>query len=401
MISAHCIRHQINIRSSRTLCRQLNYLLPVLLSHSLTTCTTNLYTTPKQNNNQNVSKRFLSKNKKQKQPPKAPRPPRPPKQPKEKISSQDTGNIPPLLLYQTASPNVFISSIAIDDMNSMQHENEHENQNDHNDATIHPKSLFNETKVPTTFAKSIFEYISPKAFNHELPSGKIPEIAVLGRSNVGKSSLLNALTNHKNLARISKRPGRTQQVNYFGQFDREDSNEVESKTPIGYIIDLPGYGYAKAPDDVVSEWQKNTQDFITSRQETGALQRIYILIDSRRGIDLVDSSIMSWLDINGISYTVVITKCDAVRKPIVVKVANEICMRYHSQMLGNNLLLHDDNEEEEQDNMVGLQSPFVHVTSSRKNVGIIELMCAVEGDFYVGNVNAKSRNYGNEFKNTR
>lgn len=133
-------------------------------------------------------------------------------------------------------------------------------------------------------------------------------------------------------------------------------------------------GYAKAPDDNVSQWQKNTQDFIIARKELGTLQRLYMLIDSRRGINVLDSSIMGWLDEASVNYTVVLTKCDSVTKPMLVKGANEICMRYLSQVHANESI----------GEVVGYQSPFVHVTSSRKGAGIVDLMYAVEADFYVG-----------------
>ncbi len=132
-------------------------------------------------------------------------------------------------------------------------------------------------------------------------------------------------------------------------------------------------GYAKAPDDLVNEWQKNTQEFIIARKEYGSLQRVYILIDSRRGISSFDSSIMTWLDEGNVDYTVVLTKCDAVSRPLLVKCANEICMRHHAQTFDN----------QNSSDIVGFQSPFVHVTSSRKNIGIVELMYAIEGDFYI------------------
>jgi len=304
---------------------------------------------------------------------------------------------------------------------------------------IDPKTLFTETtKLPSSFRKSKFEYVSPKLFNYQLPTAgegtaKVPEIAFLGRSNVGKSSLLNALsiTSKKEsnatsigiannggdtssssssssissssssnasigLAKVSKTPGRTQQVNYFGQFlisdDAHNKNknrsgksgerDVISNPPLGYIIDLPGYGYAKAPGALVNEWQKNTQDFIVARKEYGSLQRIYLLIDSRRGISPFDSSIMTWLDEATVDYTVVLTKCDAVSRPMMVKCANDICMRHHAQAFENDT--NDDDDDDEAVGGGGFQGPFVHITSSRKNIGIVELMYAIEGDFYVG-----------------
>lgn len=198
--------------------------------------------------------------------------PKPPRQPRMKKETK-TKEAPPLFLYQTASPTVYISSIAIDNSYSSYNDEDEKKNDDDDDDTdddddndiennsssqIHPKTLFTETKIPHSFSNSTFEYMSPKLFNHELPTNaSIPEIAILGRSNVGKSSLLNSITRSKDLARISKTPGRTQQVNYFGQFvvnvndglndnggggDKKDGRDIVCTPPIGYIIDLPGYG---------------------------------------------------------------------------------------------------------------------------------------------------------------
>lgn len=266
--------------------------------------------------------------------------------------------IPPLLLYTTASPHVYVSSEAIHQSPS----------------GVNPKSLFTELKPPPSFQSSSFKYISPSEFNFELPSleGGIPEVCFLGRSNVGKSSLLNALT-IKDLAKTSKTPGRTQQVNYFGLYPHDLNGE-----PLGYFIDLPGYGYAQAPDEVVAEWQTNTQDFLQDRIEKGNLTRVYILVDARRGMKVFDSSILGWLDEAECDYTVVLTKADSVGKAKLVKVANEICWRHHAQILGD---------------LDGGQGPCVHVTSSKKNHGIVDLMWAISADFSVGAEELKDLNH--------
>ncbi len=171
---------------------------------------------------------------------------RPPKIKQDKTPKQ----APPLFLYPTASPTVYISCVAIDTLNEDVESPEQE---------FHPTSFFTEMNPPQSFITSSFEYVSPKQFDHELPTNKdIPEVAFLGRSNVGKSSLLNAITGNPHLARISKTPGRTQQVNYFGQFTKAqkkgdgglnttvtakyEERDINSTPPYGYIIDLPGYG---------------------------------------------------------------------------------------------------------------------------------------------------------------
>lgn len=273
--------------------------------------------------------------------------------------------IPPVLLYQTASPYVYISKSAI------------ENENSPN--FIHPKTLFADTnKMPRTFLSSQFAYIPPKQFNHEFPMDLVPEVAFLGRSNVGKSSLLNALT-QKNLAKTSKTPGRTQSVNYFGLFPHRD------ESAIGYIIDLPGYGYAQAPEKDVDKWQQYTQEFLQERTSSGHLERVYILVDSRRGLSIFDSTICSWLDEVQCNYSIILTKSDAVGKGALVKAANEICMRYHLQEHDTTgMMARHRSNSSSMSNVGGFQGPLVHATSAKKNQGIVELMYSIENDFYTG-----------------
>ncbi|MBW8308984.1 MAG: ribosome biogenesis GTP-binding protein YihA/YsxC [Candidatus Paracaedibacteraceae bacterium] len=125
----------------------------------------------------------------------------------------------------------------------------------------------------------------------------VPEIAFVGRSNVGKSSLINALTNRKTLARISNTPGRTQQLNFFDLGGRL------------YLVDMPGYGYAEVPKTVVAEWRQLIDVYLRGRP---TLQRAYILLDSRVDIKKHDIEIMAQLDKAAVSYQVVLTKCDKV-----------------------------------------------------------------------------------------
>jgi len=143
----------------------------------------------------------------------------------------------------------------------------------------------------------------------QLPEPDRVEVAFAGRSNVGKSSLINALTNQKNLARASGEPGRTRELNFF--------NVEESQLR---IVDLPGYGYAKAPKDVVDKWTRLTRDFLRGRVN---LKRVYLLIDSRHGLKKVDEAIMDVFDEAAVSYQIVLTKVDKIKPPAVARVSEE------------------------------------------------------------------------------
>jgi GTP-binding protein len=140
-----------------------------------------------------------------------------------------------------------------------------------------------------------------------LPDPDFPEIAFAGRSNVGKSSLLNALTNRKGLARTSNTPGRTQELNFF---------EVGQPTQIR-LVDMPGYGFAEAPKDLVKRWRFLVNDFLRGR---AVLRRAIVLIDSRHGIKPVDLEIMEMLDGAAVNYQLVLTKTDKVKATDLAKV---------------------------------------------------------------------------------
>lgn len=140
-----------------------------------------------------------------------------------------------------------------------------------------------------------------------LPPDDRPEVAFAGRSNVGKSSLLNALVNRHNLARASGDPGRTRELNFFALGGPHTANI--------YLVDLPGYGYAKAPADAVKKWTRLTQDYLRGRT---TLKRVLLLIDSRHGLKPVDQEIMDALDQAAVVYMVVLTKIDKL-KPSEVK----------------------------------------------------------------------------------
>ena len=133
-----------------------------------------------------------------------------------------------------------------------------------------------------------------------LPDPNVPEIAFAGRSNVGKSSLLNALTNRKSLARTSNTPGRTQELNFF---------DVGSPLRLR-LVDMPGYGFAEAPRDLSKRWRFLVNDFLRGRS---VLKRALVLIDSRHGIKPVDREMMEMLDEAAVSYHLVLTKGDKVK----------------------------------------------------------------------------------------
>ena len=133
-----------------------------------------------------------------------------------------------------------------------------------------------------------------------LPQPTVPEIAFAGRSNVGKSSLLNKLTNRTGLARTSNTPGRTQELNFFDVGD----------PPVMRLVDMPGYGFAKAPKDVAKRWRFLVNDYLRGRQ---ALKRALVLVDSRHGLKELDGEVMKMLDDAAVSYHLVLTKADKVK----------------------------------------------------------------------------------------
>ncbi|MEN3952035.1 ribosome biogenesis GTP-binding protein YihA/YsxC [Iodidimonas sp. SYSU 1G8] len=180
----------------------------------------------------------------------------------------------------------------------------------------------------------------------QLPTPGPIEIAFAGRSNVGKSSLLNALTGRKDLARTSNTPGRTQQLNYFSiQHPRYGSL---------YLVDLPGYGYAKVPKPQVDAWIRLLKSYLRGRQ---TLRRAMLLIDSRHGILAADREIMTMLDDAAVSYQVVLTKIDKAK--------------------GDRAALIDRTETEARKHVAAF--PELVVTSSETGEGIPELRAILAG----------------------
>ena len=147
-----------------------------------------------------------------------------------------------------------------------------------------------------------------------LDISSIPEIAFLGRSNVGKSSLLNAITKRSKLANTSKTPGRTQELNFFSIIDDK---------PIINIVDMPGYGYAKVSKKKIEDWTELSKYYLQNRSN---LRRVFLLIDSRRSIKNLDEEIMKLLDECAVSYQIVLTKIDKIKNEdeIILKTKNSI-----------------------------------------------------------------------------
>ena len=179
-----------------------------------------------------------------------------------------------------------------------------------------------------------------------LPEPTVPEIAFSGRSNVGKSSLLNALTGRRAIARTSVTPGRTQELNLF---------EVGEPTLLR-LVDMPGYGFAKAPLKVVENWRKLIRNYLRGRQ---VLKRTLLLIDARHGIKPVDAEMMALLDEAAVSYRIVLTKADKIKASALDAVIAETEARARKHPAA---------------------FPVLHVTSSETKLGIEELRAAVLED---------------------
>lgn len=166
----------------------------------------------------------------------------------------------------------------------------------------------------------------------QLPVDELLEVAFAGRSNVGKSSLINALTEHKGLARASSTPGRTQQINYFKLFDKI------------YLVDLPGYGFAKAPGKEVKKWNSLVFKYLKGRP---SLRRVFLLIDSRHGITKKDEEVMKMLDKSAVVFQIVLTKSDKLKKEELEKIINQTkeVMKIHTACFPDLLVTSSEKKE--------------------------------------------------------
>ena len=183
-----------------------------------------------------------------------------------------------------------------------------------------------------------------------LPPEGPAEVAFAGRSNVGKSSLINALTGQKGLARTSNTPGRTQELNYF--VPDGYSGEAGDLPPMA-LVDMPGYGYAQAPKEQVDAWTKLVFDYLRGRR---TLKRVYVLIDSRHGVKKNDEDVLSLLDKAAVSYQLVLTKTDKIKEAGVPRLIAETMEKFRKRPAAY---------------------PVVLSTSSEKGKGLDELRTAI------------------------
>lgn len=210
--------------------------------------------------------------------------------------------------------------------------------------------------APTTDDSEKPLFGNPWIFIRGVPSLKFlppegpAEVAFAGRSNVGKSSLINALTGQKGLARTSNTPGRTQELNYFVP---DGYSGEEGDLPPMALVDMPGYGYAQAPKEQVDAWTKLVFDYLRGRR---TLKRVYVLIDSRHGVKKNDEDVLSLLDKAAVSYQLVLTKTDKIKEAGVPRLIAETMEKIRKRPAAY---------------------PVVLSTSSEKGKGLDELRAAI------------------------
>jgi GTP-binding protein len=176
-----------------------------------------------------------------------------------------------------------------------------------------------------------------------LPDMALPEIAFAGRSNVGKSSLVNALTGRRTLARTSQTPGRTQQINFFNLSDAI------------YLVDLPGYGYAKASKTSIKNWTDLVNTYLKGR---ASLARVIVLIDSRHGLKDKDRDVMTMLDINAVPYQVVLTKIDKTPQKELAKRLSETYVELRKHVAAHPEIISTSSEK-----AIGIEALRAHIST--------------------------------------
>lgn len=198
-----------------------------------------------------------------------------------------------------------------------------------------------EKQAEKLFSKSC-QFLAGAATHDAIPLLPLPEVAFAGRSNVGKSSLINALTHRTSLARVSQTPGRTRQLNFFSLDDQIT------------LVDLPGYGYAQASKTMIAGWEKLIKDYLRGRVN---LQRVFLLIDSRHGLKKTDEAIMTVLDEAPINYQIVLTKADKTSASDLSRIREQI----EQEAFIRHPALH----------------PELLITSSKTATGLTPLRCAI------------------------
>jgi GTP-binding protein len=210
--------------------------------------------------------------------------------------------------------------------------------------------MTNETALDTRIFLRPWIFIRGVPAMKFLPPEGPAEIAFAGRSNVGKSSLINALVNQNGLARTSNTPGRTQELNYF--VPDGYSGAVGDMPPCA-LVDMPGYGYAEAPKEQVDNWTKLVFDYLRGRS---TLKRVYVLIDSRHGVKKNDDEVFTLLDKAAVSYQIVLTKADKIKPAELEKLKVETLGKIAKHPAS---------------------FPFILATSSEKAEGITEMREAI------------------------
>jgi GTP-binding protein len=203
--------------------------------------------------------------------------------------------------------------------------------------------------APETLFGNRWTFLRGIANLADLPPQGPPEIAFAGRSNVGKSSLINAVLQQTGLARTSNTPGRTQELNYFVP----EQSALAQQEPALAVVDMPGYGFAEAPKDLVSRWTKLVFDYLRGRV---TLKRVFVLIDARHGLKKNDLEVLDLLDKAAVSYQIVLTKIDKIKPPAIETLKAETALATRKRAAA---------------------FPVIHATSSEKGIGIAALQAEI------------------------